>query len=760
MSKRLEQEAFDYHSHGRKGKIQVVPTKPTQTQQDLSLAYTPGVAHPCLAIRDDPKLAFEYTARGNLVAVITNGTAVLGLGDIGPLASKPVMEGKGVLFKRFADIDVFDLELDCADPEQIIRTVKMLEPTFGGINLEDIGAPECFEIETRLKQEMNIPVFHDDQHGTAIISGAALLNALELAGKSIEDARFVFSGAGAAAVGCLRLYLELGARRENILLTDREGVVYRGRTVGMDPQKEEFAAETERRTLAEALVDADVLLGLSVGGLVNGDMLRSMAANPIVFAMANPDPEIGFEEARAAREDVIMATGRSDFPNQVNNVLGFPFLFRGALDVQATDINLPMMKAAVKALSDLAREDVPDAVLKAYGLDDLRFGRDYLIPKPFDHRVLLYVVPEIARAAMESGVAQKPIEDFEAYYRHLETLISRRMEFMHDVIEKARKNPKRVVFTEGEHPKILRAAKILVDRGIAHPILLAREEMIADRLEELDLARDQVTIIHNESSPDFERYARELHRRRQRSGVTYEDAFKLMRSRNHFGPMMVELGDADGMISGLTQHYADTIRPALRIIGTRANVRRVSGAYILILEDRLFFLADTTVNIEPSSEELAEIAELTADLAQRFGITPRVAMLSFSNFGSNQHPRAQHMRRATELIKARRPDLEVDGEIQADIAIQEALMEDRYSWSDLTGPANVLIFPELNAANIAYKLIWRLAGAEAIGPILLGMEKPVHVLQRGVEVAEIVHLAAITVVDAQECQARQQSTPE
>jgi malate dehydrogenase (oxaloacetate-decarboxylating)(NADP+) len=752
MEKIDPREALDYHSHGRCGKIQVVPTKPTATQRDLSLAYTPGVAVPCKEIEADPLAAYKYTARGNLVAVISNGTAVLGLGNIGALAGKPVMEGKGVLFKRFADIDVFDLEVATEDPEELIRTVKLLEPTFGGINLEDIKAPECFEIERRLKKEMRIPVFHDDQHGTAIISGAALLNALEIAGKKIEEVTFVFSGAGAASIGCLRLYLELGAKKEKMILCDRKGVIYKGRG-SLTPEKEEFAAETGARTLAEAMEGADVFVGLSVGGMVNGEMLQAMAASPIVFAMANPDPEIGWEEAVAARDDVIMATGRSDYPNQVNNVLGFPFIFRGALDVRATDINGAMKLAAVRALAGLARRDVPDSVLKAYGQEALRFGREYLIPKPMDHRVLLEVAPAVARAAMETGVAQAPIEDWHEYERHLETLISRRLEVMHGILDQARRDPRKVVLPEGEHDKILRAAKILADEGIAHPILLARREKVAGRLEELGVPEDGITLIDPERSDRLEPYAQELYRRRQRRGVTLEDARKMIRTRNYFGTMMVALGDADGLISGLTQEYPDTIRPALQIIGTRPHVGRVAGAYILILKDRIFFFADTTVNIEPGPEVLAETAILTAEFARRFGVTPRVAMLSFSNFGSNRHPQARKVRQAVEQVRQRAPELEVDGEMQADTAVLESILHETYPWSELSAPANVLVFPELNSANTAYKLIWRLADAEAIGPVLLGMARPIHVLQRGVEVADIVNMAALCVLDAQKLDA-------
>ena len=750
MAKVTDQEALDYHSKGRKGKLEVVPTKATATQRDLSLAYTPGVAKPCLEIERDPLLGFEYTARGNLVAVITNGTAVLGLGDIGPLASKPVMEGKAVLFKRFADIDVFDLELDTKDVDEFVRTVKILEPSFGGINLEDIRAPQCFEIEQRLKKELSIPVFHDDQHGTAIISAAALLNALEVAHKKPAKVKMVISGAGAAAIACLELYLELGVRKENVILCDSQGVIYQGRSERMDPVKEKYAAKTRARTLAQAMKGADIFIGLSVGGLVTPEMLKSMARNPIVFAMANPNPEIPYDEAVRARKDVIMATGRSDFPNQVNNVLGFPFIFRGALDVRATDINEAMKLAAVHALADLAKEDVPDSVLKAYGLESLKYGREYLIPKPFDYRVLLRVAPAVARAAMKSKVDQVPIQDFQAYRRRLETLISRRFELMRGIIDRAQRNPKRVVFPEGEHDKILRAAKILVDREIAHPILLARRPMIAEKLAELEIPEDKITIIHNETSDRFEDYAQALHERRRRDGVTLEDARKIMRSRNFFGSMMVELGEADGLISGLTQHYNETIRPALQVVGLRPGVQRVSGAYILIFEERVFFLADTTVNIEPNAEELAEIALLTANFARRFEIKPRVAMLSFSNFGSNNHPAARKVRAAVEIAHKVDPELTIDGEMQADTAVLQSILEESYPWSRLREPANVLIFPELQSANIAYKLLWRLADAEAIGPILLGMAKPVHVLQRGVEVTDIVNMTAICVVDAQE----------
>ncbi|MCM2268557.1 MAG: NADP-dependent malic enzyme [Thermoanaerobaculia bacterium] len=754
MRKVTREEALEYHAREPRGKIEVVSTKPTATQRDLSLAYTPGVAEPCLEIAADPLKVYDYTAKGNLVAVVSNGTAVLGLGNIGAAAGKPVMEGKGVLFKRFAGIDVFDIELATEDPEEIIRTVELLEPTFGGINLEDIKAPECFEIEQRLKGKMSIPVFHDDQHGTAIISGAALVNACELAGKRIEEVKIVFAGAGAAAFGCVWLYLLLGARKENLILCDRKGVIYRGRPGDKDRYKLEYAADTRARTLAEAMVGADVFIGLSGPGVVTIDDIKAMAPDPIVFAMANPTPEIGYDEAVAARPDVLMATGRSDYPNQVNNVLGFPFIFRGALDVRATDINDAMKLAAAKALAALAREDVPDSVLKAYGLEALKFGRDYLIPKPFDYRVLLHVAPAVAQAAVDSGVARLPLGDRDAYVRRLEHLISRRMELMQDQQDRAKRDPKRIVFPEGENDKILRAAKILVDQGIAHPILLARPEQVAGKLAELGLAAGKVTVVHHESSPQLAAYQERLHELRRRDGVSREEAGRLLRGRNWFATMMVAEGDADGLISGVTWQYPETIRPALQVIGTREGVHRVAGAYILILKDRLFFLADTTVNIEPDAETLAEIALATAGLARRFGVEPRVAMLSFSNFGSNSHPAARKVRQAVDIARRRAPELEIDGEMQADTAVLGSLLAEQYPWSELKGPANVLVFPELQSANTAYKLIWRLAGAEAIGPILLGMRKPVHVLQPGIEVTDIVNMATLCVVDAQETHAQ------
>jgi malate dehydrogenase (oxaloacetate-decarboxylating)(NADP+) len=742
--------ALEYHSKGRPGKIEVVPTKPTATQRDLSLAYTPGVAVPCLEIARNPSAVYKYTAKGNLVAVITNGTAVLGLGNIGAAAGKPVMEGKGVLFKRFADIDVFDIEIDTRDTEEFIRCVKLLEPTFGGINLEDIASPECFEIEERLKKEMKIPVFHDDQHGTAIISAAALVNALEVAGKKIEDVKLVISGAGAAAMACLRLYLKLGLRKENVILTDRKGVIYKGRKEDMTPYKEEFAVDTKTRKLADAVKGADILVGLSVGGVVTQDMIRSMAPNPIVFALANPDPEITYDDATSARPDVIMATGRSDFPNQVNNVLGFPFIFRGALDCRATTINDEMKLAASKALADLAKEDVPDSVLRAYGQERLSFGREYLIPKPFDYRVLLNVPVAVARAAAETGVAQEPIGDYAAYRRKLEQMLGRSRGLMYDIYARARQNPKRIVFPEGDQEKIIRAAKILIEEGLAHPILLVRREVIAPLLRKYNIDESKVTIIDINDSSKMDEYARRFETLRRRYGITLPDARRVLNSRNYFAMMMMEAGDADGVIAGLRAYYPATIRPALQILKTRPGVKHVSGAYLLMFKGRMFVLADTTVNIEPTAEELAEIAELTAATAKRFNLEPRIAMISFSNFGSTKHPEAEKVRDAVRILKERRPDLIVEGEMQADTAVVPEVAQSDYPWSAIQGDANVLVFANLDAANAAYKLLWRVGGAEAIGPILQGLSKPVHVLQRGVDVNDIVNMAAIAVIDAQE----------
>jgi malate dehydrogenase (oxaloacetate-decarboxylating)(NADP+) len=755
MADDFRDEALEYHSGGRPGKIEVVPSKPTATQRDLSLAYTPGVATPCLEIAANPADVYKYTAKGNLVAVITNGTAVLGLGDIGAAAGKPVMEGKGVLFKRFADIDVFDIEIDTHDTEEFIRCVKLLEPTFGGINLEDIAAPACFEIEDRLKAEMNIPVFHDDQHGTAIISAAALVNALEIAKKKIGEVRIVISGAGAAAMACLRLYIKLGLNPKNVLLVDRHGVIYRGRKDDMTPYKEEFAADTDRRTLADAFRDADVFIGLSAGGIVSQDMVRSMAPDPIVFAMANPTPEIGYEEAVAARPDVIMATGRSDFPNQVNNVLGFPFIFRGALDCRATTINDEMKLAASHALADLAKEDVPDSVLRAYGKDRIAFGREYLIPKPFDYRVLLNVPVAVARAAAESGVARQPIEDYDVYRRRLENMLGRSRGLMHEMYGRARTSPKRIVFPEGDQEKVVRAAKILIEERLAHPILLVRREAVAPLLQKYNIDESKITIIDILQGDEVcEKYVQRFSELRKRHGITVADSRRILNSRNYYAMMMLENGDADGVIAGLRAYYPATIKPALQILKTRPGVKHVSGAYLLMFKNRMLVLADTTVNIDPDSETLAEIAEQTAETAKRFHLEPRIAMISFSNFGSTKHPDAEKVRDAVQILKQRRPDLIVEGEMQADTAVAPEIARQDYAWSAIQGDANVLVFSNLDAANAAYKLLWRLGGAEVIGPILQGLSKPVHVLQRGVDVNDIVNMAAIAVLDAQELEGR------
>lgn len=743
-------DALEYHSMGRKGKIEVISTKPCQTAADLSLAYSPGVAEPCLAIEKNPDDAYKYTAKGNLVAVVSNGTAVLGLGNLGALAGKPVMEGKGVLFKRFADIDVFDIELDTENPDEIIKACQLLEPTFGGINLEDIKAPECFYIEEELKKTMKIPVFHDDQHGTAIISSAALINALELVGKNIEDIRIVVNGAGASANSCAKLAIALGVKPNNMIMCDTKGVIYKGRTIGMNPYKELFAADTPFRTLEEAAKGADVLFGLSAKGAFTADMVRSMAPNPIIFAMANPDPEITPDEARAARGDVIIATGRSDYPNQVNNVLGFPFIFRGALDVRASCINEEMKLAAVKALARLAREEVPDSVSKAYGNVKFSFGREYIIPKPFDPRVLLHVAPAIAQAAMDSGVARQPIEDMEKYIEHLESTQGTSKEIMRYIINKAKTDPKRVAFPEGDNEKMLRAAQVLVDEGIAHPILIGNSIKIRDKIDELGLNLDDVQIVDTENSKYTEPYAQELYRLRQRKGITETEARRIMRrkSRNHFGAMMVRMGDADAMLSGIDAHYPETIRPALEVIGKQPNLTSVHGMYMMVFKKGVYFMADTTVEIDPSAEELAETAILAAQNVKVFDIDPRVAMLSFSNFGSVRHPLSDKVRRAVQIVKEREPELIIDGEMQADTAVVQELL-DHFSFSKLQQTANVLIFPDLNSGNIAYKLLARLGGAEAIGPILMGMQKPVHVLQRGDDVSDIVNMAAIAVVDAQ-----------
>jgi len=744
------EEALEYHARARKGKIEVKATKPCTTQRDLSLAYTPGVAEPCRVIHKDPEKVFDYTAKGNLVGVVTNGTAVLGLGNIGAAAGKPVMEGKGVLFKRFADIDVFDLELDTLDVDEFCKTVEYLEPTFGGINLEDIKAPECFKIEERLKKSMNIPVFHDDQHGTAIISGAALLNAVEVSGKDLSKIRIVINGAGASAIACAKHYVQLGATHKNITMCDSKGVLYKGREEGMNEYKELFATDTDARTLKDAMVDADVFLGLSVGGVVSKEMVKSMAKDPIIFAMANPDPEITYPDAVDARKDVIMGTGRSDYPNQVNNVLGFPFIFRGALDVRATAINEKMKVAATRALADLAKEDVPDEVAKAYGVDYFKFGKEYLIPKPFDPRVLIWEASAVAKAAIDSGVARNEI-DIEQYKEELEARLGRSREVMRVMLNKARKEPKRIVFPEGDHEKILRATQIIREEKIATPILLGDPEIIESKAQELSVSLDGIEIVDYMNHPKMDNYVQEYYKLRQRKGINLYQAGRDMQRPNYFGAMMVHLNDADGLVSGVTRQYPDTIRPALQIIGTHPEVKHVAGLYVLLFKNSIKFLADTTVNIDSNPETLAEIALLTANEARKWNVNPKIAMLSFSNFGSVRHPFTEKVAEATRIVKEKAPDLIIDGEMNADLAVEPSIVKENYPFSDLNEAANVLIFPDLQSGNIAYKLLQRLGDAEAIGPILMGMNKPVHLLQVGSsEVNDVVNMTAIAVVQAQE----------
>jgi malate dehydrogenase (oxaloacetate-decarboxylating)(NADP+) len=749
MSRR--KDALAYHAEGRPGKIAIRPTKPLQTQRDLSLAYTPGVAEPCLEIAADVSKVYDYTAKGNLVAVVSNGTAVLGLGNIGPEAGKPVMEGKGVLFKRFADIDVFDLEVAENDPDKFCDVVAALEPTFGGINLEDIKAPECFYIEEQLRKRMKIPVFHDDQHGTAIIAGAAFFNALDVIGKKADEVKCVFSGAGAAALACAQLFFELGVKHENLILCDTQGVVYTGRTHGMNPYKARFAVDTPHRTLADAMVGADVFVGVSAKGVVTQDMVRSMAKDPIVMAMANPDPEISYPEAKEARPDVIMCTGRSDFPNQVNNVLGFPFIFRGALDVRATCVNEAMKIACVRALAELAREEVPDEVRRAYGGAPLAFGPEYLIPKPFDYRALLRVAPAVAKAAIDSGVARLPITDWQAYHERLERLLGREREVMRKVINKAARHKRRIVLPEGDHPKIIRAAQIVREEGMALPILLGSPERIAAVAEEHDISLDGIEIVDHIADPRFEKYVEAYWRMRARRGVTEYEARRVLVHRNYFGSMMVRTGDADGMVSGMVRSYPETIRPALQCIGVRKGVKTASGAYIVILPERIKFFADTTVVVEPTAEQLSEIALSTARLARSLDIEPVVAMLSFSNFGNTQFPQSEKVAHAVELIRKADPDLVVDGEMQVGSALNVEHRQRLFPFSTLgSQEANVLIFPTLDAGNIAYKLMGHLGGAELVGPILSGMNKPVNILERDCEVRTVVNIVAITVVQSVE----------
>jgi malate dehydrogenase (oxaloacetate-decarboxylating)(NADP+) len=745
-------QSLEYHSRGRKGKIEVVPTKPVATQSDLSLAYSPGVAEPCRMIAEKEELIYEYTAKGNLVAVLSNGTAVLGLGDIGAAASKPVMEGKGVLFKKFADIDVFDIELNAKNPDDVIRACEMLEPTFGGINLEDIKAPECFYIEEELKKRLKIPVFHDDQHGTAVISGAAFLNALDILGKDISKVRVVFCGGGAAAIACANLYLSLGVKRENVIMCDSKGVIYKGRKEGMNPYKERYAVETSKRTIAEAMEGADAFVGVSVKDGISINDVKKMAKDPIVFAMANPDPEVLPEDVLKVRPDAIMATGRSDYPNQVNNVLGFPFIFRGALDTMATAINEEMKMAAVRALAQLAREDVPEAVSRAYGGQKFKFGREYLIPKPFDRRALIWVASAVAEASMKSGVARKKI-DIAAYKDKLEMQLGHSYTVMRGIKRRVKSGAAgqvaRIALPEGENEKMLKAAVMMRDEGICEPILLGNDQIIRTKIKELGLEGDlkDVMIIRPSTSELRERYAQKFFEQRQRKGVTLPVARALMKQVNFFGAMMVEEGQADGLLNGITQSYPETLKPALQVIGAKPG-SRLAGIYVMVFKRRVLFFADTTVNIEPTAEELADIAIQTAELARQFlQQDPRVALLSFSNFGSNNHPYANKVRRAVEIIKDRAPSLTVDGEMQADTALTPEVSKESFPFNGVPGNANVLIFPDLQSGNIAYKLMQKMADAETVGPILVGMNKPVFVLQQNSDINDVVNMAAIAAMD-------------
>ena len=751
------QNALEYHSEGKPGKIEVVPTKSLETQRELSLAYSPGVAEPCLEIHRDPLTNFMYTARGNLVAVVSNGTAVLGLGNIGPLASKPVMEGKGVLFKKFAGIDVFDVEVDTEDPEELIRFCQLLEPTVGGINLEDIRAPDCFVVERRLKETLGIPVFHDDQHGTAIIGGAALLNAVEIAGKRLEDVKIVISGAGASALASAEHFIHLGVRRGNIVMTDRKGVIHEGREGGMNEYKARFASKTSARTLAEAMVGADVFIGLSVKGILDLEMVASMAERPVLFALANPDPEILPEEVARVRDDAIMATGRSDYPNQVNNVLGFPFIFRGALDVRASRINQEMKLAATEALAELARADVPESVQRAYGGQDFEFGDDYLIPKPFDPRVLFHVAPAVAKAAMDSGVARVE-RNMDEYRDHLIASLGPGRRLMRSLVVRARKNPPRVVLSDGYNPTVIRATASILEERVARPILLGDPAEIHSRADEFGVDIGGAEIIHLAGEEATRhRYAEELHTLRLRKGLTLAEARAKMWKPFYFSGMMLRRGEAHAMVAGVDSNYPEVIRPVLEVVGVAKGVSRVAGLCIVTLPSReLLFFADTTVNIEPSAVDLAEIGFLAAKFVQDMGIRPRVAMLSFANFGSARHAESEKVWRAAKRLKEMAPGLEVDGEMQADTAVNPNILRELYPFSELKGPANVFIFPNLGAANISYKLLAQLGGAEVIGPILLGMDRPVHILQRGSTALDIIHLVTIAAVDAL---ARSKGTP-
>ncbi len=749
---RYDDEALRYHQEPRPGKIEVVPTKPSFSQTDLSLAYTPGVAVPCLKIRQAPDRSYDYTSRGNLIAVISNGTAVLGLGAIGPLAGKPVMEGKAVLFKRFANIDVFDIEVDTTDPDEFIRTVKRLEPTFGGINLEDIRAPDCFYIEEQLRAQMNIPVFHDDQHGTAIISGAALLNAAELLDKRVADLRVVINGAGAAGIACARLYIQLGVPSANIVMTDSRGVIHRGRKEGMNPYKAALASDTAARTLDDAVEGADMLVGLSVQGAFTPDLLARMAPRPIVFALANPDPEIDYHAAKAARPDAIVATGRSDFPNQVNNVLGFPFIFRGALDVRATEINEDMKVAAVRALAELAREDVPDAVIRAYGGRPITFGTDYIIPKPLDTRVLLKVVPAVAEAAVRSGAARQAPPSSAAYVRRLEASLGPEREIMRKIIIRAQQRPRRVVLPEGDHPVIIRAAYHALKEGMAVPILLGRAEKIESVAADLKIPLEGIELLDHRDNPHIDDLTTRLQTLRQRKGWSRTETRSQMRNPYVFGAMMVHAGLVDGQVHGIRQSYPNAIRPVLQVIPLREGVERVAGLTMVILRQQTLLFADTTVNVDPDAEALAEIAVQAAAMAAFFDMTPRVALLSYSNFGSVRNRQTIKMAQAAELARSKAPDLVVDGEMQADTAVVDGILDGEFPFNRLGQAANVLVFPDLDSGNIAYKLLERLGGAKVVGPLLMGISRPFNVLPRNTDMENVVNLIAITVAQAQNSQ--------
>jgi malate dehydrogenase (oxaloacetate-decarboxylating)(NADP+) len=754
-----DEEILAYHKRPRPGKIEVVPTKPCMSQADLCLAYTPGVGLPCLKIKSDPDLSYDYTDKANLVGVITNGTAVLGLGNIGALAGKPVMEGKAVLFKRFADLDVFDIEINTEDPDEFIQAVRLLEPTFGGINLEDIKAPDCFYIEETLRKKMNIPVFHDDQHGTAIISGAALLNACYLTGRKPADLRMVVNGAGAAAIATARMYISLGVKKKNIVFVDSRGVIYKGRKHGMNPYKEEFAADTDKRILADAVKGADLLLGLSVEGAFTPSLLALLNKQPIIFALANPEPEIGYYEAKAARPDAIIATGRSDYPNQVNNVLGFPYIFRGALDVRASAINEEMKLAAVYALAELPRQDVPDSVIRAYGGEALTFGPDYIIPKPLDSRVLLKVTPAVAQAAVKTGVARTRIGDSAAYIQSLEARLGPEREIMRKIITRAQQDPKRIVLPEGDHPVILRAAHNAVTDGIAIPVLLGNQQSIENLARKLHVSLDGIEILDPAQSQLFDKYADKLHQMRARKGWGPAETRHQLENRFVFGAMMVHEGLVDGQVHGISRSYPDSIRPVLQVISRRPGVNKVSGVYLMIFRDRILMFADATVNISPTSEDLAEIALLTAEMARFFDLDPRVAMLSFSNFGDTRHPDARRVEKAVALAMERDPSLVIDGEMQADTAVVPEILNVHYSFNRLGAPANVLIFPGLASGNIAYKLLQRLGGAKAVGPLLMGLSKPFNVVQRDTDMENVVNVMAITVSQVQEFERKQQMKP-